>query len=190
MGYLEEPTSDPDPKKRNSYLGGDGRGGQGGGRNNDRKGNRKDNKPPTKSKKGKLVWSCKTEELKHDTFYCGDGMSNKFSTSRTTFLEYVNREFLDSESKSINNGLLTITEMAEPPPVNSQAELDALPFMEERTYTKDYKQYKKKKETLQKNLSKLYQNLCNACQPNLIQRSVIMLQLTWNDQTLRTVQCN
>ena len=89
-------------------------------------------------------------------------MSNTFSTSRTTFLEYANREFSDSESKSIKNGVLTITEMAEPPPVNSQVELDALRFMEQRTYTKDYKRYKKKKETLQKNFSKLYQNLWDA----------------------------
>ena len=60
--------------------------------------------------------------------------------------------------------------MNEPPPVNSQAELDALPFMQQRTYTKDYERYQKKKEVLQKNLSKLYQNLWDACQPNLIQK--------------------
>ena len=47
MGYPDEPTSDgQDPKKRNSYRGGGGRGGRGGGRNNDRTKGRGKEKPP------------------------------------------------------------------------------------------------------------------------------------------------
>ena len=50
--------------------------------------------------------------------------------------------------------------MKEPPVINSsKQELKQLPYMQQLTYAKDYKRYQKKKETLQKNISKLYQNL-------------------------------
>ena len=72
-----------------------------------------------------------------------------------------NKEIFGCESKSIKNGRTsTITKMKEPPVINSsKQELKQLPYMQQLTYAKDYKRYQKKKETLQKNISKLYQNL-------------------------------
>mmetsp|Transcript_9354 Transcript_9354/g.10406 ORF Transcript_9354/g.10406 Transcript_9354/m.10406 type:complete len:82 (-) Transcript_9354:174-419(-) len=50
------------------------------------KGKPKDKAATAPVKTHSKKWACKTEALKHDKFYCGDGMSNKVSTSRTNFL--------------------------------------------------------------------------------------------------------
>lgn len=50
-----------------------------------------------------------------------------------------NKEIFGCESKSIENGTLTITKMKEPPVINSsKQELKQLPYMQQLTYTKDY----------------------------------------------------
>ena len=136
MGYTPEKTTSDgetqrgDPKKR-TYRSNQYRKGSTGKQKS--KGKSKD-KGTAATTPSKQKWSCKTDELKHDTFYYGDGMANKFSTSKITFLEYGTREFSDSESKSIENGKVTITEIQEPPTINSKTELKQLLYV----YTKDY----------------------------------------------------
>ena len=115
-------------------------------------------------------WVCKTEELKHDTFYWGDGMNDRYSSSRQHFLQYVGKSFSGNEKKSIENGYYTILGIEEPPLVQNEADFDNLDFLMKRRYNDVCKEFAKAKATLIKNLSTLYDNLLEACEPTLVEK--------------------
>ena len=116
------------------------------------------------------TWKCKTEELKNDTFYWGDGMNDRYSSSRQHFLQYVGKSFSGNEKKSIENGYYTILGIEEPPVVQNENDFNNLDFLMKRRYNDVRKEFEKAKVTLIKNLSTLYDNLLEACEPTLVEK--------------------
>jgi len=48
-------------------------------------------------------WICKTDDLKNDTFFWGNGMNDQYSSSQQHFLQYAGKSFSGNEKKSIEN---------------------------------------------------------------------------------------
>ena len=126
-------------------------------------------------------WICKTDELKDDTFFWGDGMNDRYSSSRQHFLQYAGKSFSGNEKKSIENGVLTMIGIEVPPVVTTEAEFDALSFLQKRGYDNVVKEYDKAKAVLRKNLSTLYDNLLEACEPSLLEKIKRHRDFTFNN---------
>ena len=139
--------------------------------------------PTAKSGSGDVrpKWICKTDDLKDDTFFWGDGMNDKYSSSRQHFLQYATKSFSGNEKKSIENGFHTFIGVEVPPLVTTEAEFDALGFLMKRRYDNVCKEYDKAKVVLVKNLSTLYGNLIEACEPSLLEKIKRHPDFTFND---------
>ena len=135
-------------------------------------------------------------DLKRDTFYYGDSMANKSSTSKkTTYLEYATREFF--RRVKVNQSRMEhspLPRWKNPPVINSKQKLEQLlPYMQQLTYTKDYEKYEKKKETLPKESEQAIPESMGRMSIQLNREDPSSsIHLTWNDRTFGkwNAQCN
>ena len=108
-------------------------------------------------------------------------MNDRYSSSRQHFLQYAGKSFSGNEKKLIENGVPTIIGVEVPPVVTTEAEFDALPFLQKRQYDNICKEYDKAKAVLVKNLSTLYDNLLEACKPSLLEKIKRHNDFTFNN---------
>jgi len=113
-------------------------------------------------------WVCKTDELKNDTFIWGDGMNDKYSSSRQHFLQFAGKSFTGNEKKSIENGFHTLIGVEVPPTVNNEQDFNNLSWNMQQRYDTVEKEHTKAKQKLINNLSTLYHHLIEACEPTLL----------------------
>ena len=108
-------------------------------------------------------------------------MNDQYSSSRQHFLQFAGKSFTGNEKKSIENGVITMIGVEVPPLITTEQEFENLPFLMKRRYDNVCKEYDKEKLRLVKNLSTLYDNLLEACEPTLLEKIKRHHDFTFND---------
>lgn len=130
-----------------------------------------DNK--TKGYSQEPVFEGGIKEIKTHFFYYGRGMQQKCLTSSKKFLSYIGTKYGQSVKQSIKNGILKVTEMAEPKEYTTEAAFEKESWSVQQDWKLDRNDYRKILRQLKADLSKSYSYLWEQC--NLALQNVISL---------------